>query len=467
MSLFAWYVRVRRNPIWKLAAICGLVYVLVALVYVLSGVNPTGDEPHFLVISQTLLKYHSLDVMRDYSHGDYYQFYTTHLDPHITHNASGRILPLHSIGGPILWLLPFFLLGRLGVVLFIALVSVLTVLNIYKLLLVLGISECISFRVSLTYALASPLAIYAHLTFIEPIAACICVYIVRICFEEEIRPAGLLLCSFLLGLLPLVHIRFALLEMPLFFALLYKVFARYKMRQPGLYIRYLVPVTMLFCALEVYSYTVWGTLNPAANQTFGGSVPFEVSPASGLLGMFFDQQYGLLPCFPLFFLLLAGILLTLKRRFASYHVLVLLLSLPYMLAFTSFRHWSGGWCPPARFILVLLPLYALYIAFVLERVNNLLAWGLFWLAFYWGCFYNVLTLLTLTNHGFNAEDGHNTTLALLRIEHFNITAYLPSVYVHGQGPLFALWLTLYLAITLLLVMTATAKGKWKSALAPA
>jgi len=55
-----------------------------------------GDEPHYLIISQTLLKYHSLDVMQDYRHRDYLQFYDKPLVPHVTHNAYGQLLPLHS-----------------------------------------------------------------------------------------------------------------------------------------------------------------------------------------------------------------------------------------------------------------------------------------------------------------------------------------------------------------------------------
>ncbi len=88
-----------------LVAICTVVFVSTAFYYVYSS-PPTGDEPHFLVISQTLLKYHSLNVMLDYTHGDYRTFYPTNLAPHVSYSASGQLLPLHSIGAPILWLIP-------------------------------------------------------------------------------------------------------------------------------------------------------------------------------------------------------------------------------------------------------------------------------------------------------------------------------------------------------------------------
>src|SRR6266568_529603 len=112
-----------------LAAICSILFFVTSYVYVQLFANPpTGDEPHFLIISQTLLKYHSLNVMLDYQHGDYRAFYPINIGPHVSRNVNGQLLPLHSIGAPILWLIPYFFLGRLGAVLFISVVSFLTIL---------------------------------------------------------------------------------------------------------------------------------------------------------------------------------------------------------------------------------------------------------------------------------------------------------------------------------------------------
>lgn len=94
--LRTFYCDERYHHLCKLALICGSVYILVALLYVQSGTYAMGDEPHYLIISQTLLKYHSLDVMQDYRHRDYLQFYDKPLVPHVTHNAYGQLLPLHS-----------------------------------------------------------------------------------------------------------------------------------------------------------------------------------------------------------------------------------------------------------------------------------------------------------------------------------------------------------------------------------
>ena len=65
---------------------------------------PQGDEPHYLVISQALQLYGSLDVAQVYAHRDYLAYYPLPLDPHLSPGPDGRPLPLHSIGGPLLWL---------------------------------------------------------------------------------------------------------------------------------------------------------------------------------------------------------------------------------------------------------------------------------------------------------------------------------------------------------------------------
>src|SRR5574340_271181 len=138
---------IQKYPILWLVAICSILYFTTSFVDVHTS-HPRGDEPHYLVISQTLLKYHSLEVTLDYSHRDYYAFYPAYLQPHLSPNVYGHLLPLHNIGGPVLWLIPFALFGRLGAMWFMSLVSVLIILNIYKLLLTMNIRQSYAFLVS-------------------------------------------------------------------------------------------------------------------------------------------------------------------------------------------------------------------------------------------------------------------------------------------------------------------------------
>ena len=428
----------KAHCLFALLTCCTLCFALTSLFY-LYHTYPTGDEPHYLVISQTLLKYHSLNVSLDYQHGDFHTFYPGSIRPHVVRNIRGQLLPVQNIGAPILWLIPFYLLGRIGVMLFISLVSVLVVYNMYKLMLLLGIQERYAFLVCAAYSVASPLYLYSHLTFIEPIGALLCIAIARRLFQQKVTLQELLVSSILLGILPWIHIRFVLFEIVLFFPLLYKVYKQYKLKDIRPYSAYLAPVSILFAALEIYNFIVWGTFNPAANQINDKSVPFQVSPLKGLVGTFFDQQYGLLITFPLFLFLFIGIILATKKHYWRYNVLMIALSLPYLLIVNSFSLWSGGWSPPARFILVLLPLYSFYIAFALEQMKSVSAYLTFAATVGYGFFYNLRTL-TVASFGFNGETGRNSTLFDLYLFNHPVTDYQPSLYLPHQEGLLTLWI---------------------------
>lgn len=429
---------VKDHRLFVLLACCTFCFALTSLFY-LHHTYPTGDEPHYLVISQTLLKYHSLNVSLDYQHGDFKAFYPGSIRPHVVPNMRGQLLPVQNIGAPVLWLLPFYLLGRLGAMLFISLVAVLVVYNMYKLMLLLGIQERYAFLVCAAYIAASPLYLYSHLTFVEPIGALLCITIVRRLFQQKVTLQELLISSILLGILPWVHIRFALFEIVLFFPLLYKTYMQYKLKNVYSYVAYLVPVSILFVALEIYNFIVWGTFNPAANQINDKSIPFQVSPLKGLVGTFFDQQYGLLMTFPLFLFFFIGIILAMKKQYCRYNVLMIALSLPYLLIVNSFSLWSGGWSPPARFILVLLPLYSFYIAFALEQMKDVPAYLTFVVTVGYGFFYNLRTL-NVASFGFNGETGRNSTLFDLYLFNRPITDYQPSLYLPHQERLLTLWI---------------------------
>jgi len=464
MLLKLFYRYTQKYHTLLLVLICSILFFTTSFLYVQFAL-PSGDEPHYLVISQTLIKYHSINVMLDYNHGDYYLFYPKPIAPHVSRSATGQLLPLHSIGGPILWLIPFALFGRLGAMLFMSLVSVLIIVNIYKLLLTMGIRQSYAFLVSLAYAIASSLYIYSHLDFIEPIGALLCIYVFRKILQEEVSVLDLLISSICLGILPWVHIRFALFEMILFFALLYKIYQQNKLKNPKYYIAYLLPVTILFVLLEVYSYKVWGSFNPAINELNDAGTPdkpFAMLPFGGILGTFFDQEFGLLINFPMFMFLLAGVILALKKKFLAYNVLVLLLSIPYILVFTSFTSWSGGWGPPARFMLVLLPLYAFYLAYALQQINNILSNLLFALSMVYGFAYNLLSLKAPRN-GFNTGLGRSNTLVylqtLLHMHTHHLTDYLPSLFLAHQTRLFVAWIGLFVGLSLLLLFSKNLRVK--------
>ncbi len=276
---------------------------------------------------------------------------------------------------------------------------------------------------------------------------------VRKIFQDEIKVSDLLISSVLLGILPWVHIRFAFFEMVLFFALLYKIYTQNKGKDLKYYLYYILPVTILFIIFEIYNYKVWGSLNPTINEVndiHGGSKPFVVAPFNGILGVFFDQEFGLFVTFPIFILLIPGIVLATRRKFLSYNLLMLILSIPYILLVTSFKAWSGGWGPPARFILVLLPLYSFYLAYILEQINNILSSVIFGIAVLYGIIYNILSIMPILR-SFNSGTGRSRTLEQVRLFNHNVTDFLPSLFLPNQTGLFLIWIGLCVFLSLIII----------------
>jgi hypothetical protein len=182
-----------------------------------------------------------------------------------------------------------------------------------------------------------------------------------------------------------------------------------------------------------------------------------------MLGVFFDQEYGLLVNFPIFMLLLPGMVLAARRKFLRYNLLMLVLSIPYILLFTSFKNWTGGWCPPARFILVLLPLSSFYLAYSLEQINNILSGLILGITMLYGCLYNILSVMPFLS-SFNDATGRNR--ALLRIQVFNhrLTDFLPSLFLPHQTRLFVTWIGLCIGLSLIMIIVSRLHASDQSAL---
>lgn len=426
--------------------------------------SPTGDEPHYLVISQTLLIYHSLDVDLDYAHGDYHSFYGGPLVPahHVSLNTWGEPLPLHSIGAPILWLLPFALAGRLGTLLFMALISVFTIANIYLLLLALGIRRKYAFFTCVGIILASPIWVFSHQNFVEPIAAMLCVYVIRVLFQERLRVPDLLGASFALSLLPLLHSRFALFEVILFCFLLLRVHQTHRFSRIKLYLAALLPVCGMFLIFETYTFWVWGSLNPMINQVNSREVPFDVAPWRGLIGLFLDQESGLLTNFPIFLFLFGGIILSCKQKYSRFNLLMLFFAVPYLITTASFHNWDGAICPPARLITVLLPPLAFYLALALQSARSKIINGLFLLFMSVSILYEAVSY-AIPGGWIDRQQGYSTPLLIIaQTFHLPLTRDVPTFFLQGK-PIFPLpaqivpftgWLVFLATLTFLLVMRA-------------
>lgn len=393
---------------------------------------PLGDEPHYLVISQALARYGSLDVSQVYAHRDYWSYYPMLLEPHVVAGPGGSLLPLHAIGGPVLWLAPFALAGRAGVLAFMVVVSLLVVANLYRLARELAVGPTVAAAVAVALGLGTPLLTYAGMSFVEPIGALGCVIGLRVLHQRDLRARDIALASAALWVLPWVHGRYLLFPPVLTFFLVRRVWREHRSLLPAV----LVPAGVLLAGLATYDLLVWDTLSPVQNQVGGDAVPFRIDPLHGLVGIVFDQEVGVVPNFPVVLFVLPGLLLAVRHPLTRH---VLAIALPYVVVVCSFPAWAGAWSPPARFLAVVLPLFAGHVAIAIERARGRVVFGLLGVLTAVGAAQSVVAVGTGSG-GFSAQTGRSPVLTrIATATGLDPTPYVPSSPLADQRGLFLAW----------------------------
>jgi hypothetical protein len=107
--------RAAGRPAWQAPAAIALVTFGVcgaaALAFTRSPLFPGGDEPHYLVMAQSLWRDGDLKIENNHRRGDYREYFESDLQPHyLTRGRDGAIYSVHPIGMPVL-MAPVYALG--------------------------------------------------------------------------------------------------------------------------------------------------------------------------------------------------------------------------------------------------------------------------------------------------------------------------------------------------------------------
>src|SRR6476661_698388 len=92
-----------------------------------------------------------------------------------------------------------------------------------------------------------------------------------------------------------------------------------------------------------------------------------------VVGLLFDQKYGLLIYAPIYLLGILGLVFMFRSARRSDRRLLMwmgVVSLPYLFIIFSFYYWNGLWCPPARFLTTFCPLMAAPLAMSLFAARH-------------------------------------------------------------------------------------------------
>ena len=343
--------------------------------------SASGDEPHYLMITQSIVADHDLDVENNYANNDGRLFGHDHLEMglHATAARSGHLRPIHDVGLAVALVPIYFVAERLAQIppdslltrarmdrgLFaysIVSLFLIAVTAVGLMMLADGLSAVTTpGRAALLVAAAGvspPIVSHSFLVFPETLAlfvTCLVVWLSLKPSSEDDRVA-LMATMLALGLLPWAHHKYLLYAPGLLFVIGWKRSEMVRRLSWSERTMAFALFALPQLALLAWTWKEWGTLGGALTT---GGLPFSAEMLkSGLLGMWFDRQSGLLAYAPLYWIVPACWYLTRKRTWPFLVPAVLL----YLPAASFTIGWWAGFSPAARYLVPLIPLYLAAIA---------------------------------------------------------------------------------------------------------
>jgi hypothetical protein len=410
--------------------------------------GPQGDEPHYLLIAESLIRDGDVDLKNQFDEEAYSKFTSGRLEPHTApRSPKDRLYAIHTPGLAALIAPGYALLGYSGARFIVsgavALSVALLVLSARSLF-----GSSASLFVFLAAAFATPLPVYANSVFPDPVAT-LSVSATLACLVHG-RWSLLLLASLSIAALPWLHPRFV----PLAFLLALSITLRTEFAWPRLFAIWL-PLFVALGVLLFHFKVLFGsaTLSAAYGPGFSSDVSLARVPHGGL-ALLLDRQFGLLLFSPLLLLSLAG-LGALWKRDRLVAGLVFTTTAGLLVTGGAFSMWWGGASAPARFLIAAAPalLLASGAAWAASEEHDR---GRGLMAGLWGFGSGVLLLACLAPRALhNRPDGESGLLRLLA-PMLDLDRFFPGFVVSGPSLWMAFLWSLVLVVALVRPKAAVA-----------
>ena len=345
LAIFALHLAAGKDVRWsanRAAAIAGIVYALTIPAMLRTPVD--GDEPFYLLVTQSMVRDFDLDLANQYrdvltNEMNRPDLKPQHGDPV---GKNGEQYSRHEPFLPLLMVPGYFLAGLHGALATIALFGVLLVRSTVRWMEDEGISDDAARAVFPFFAFAPPVLFYATRIWAEVPAA--------FCFVEVLRgmrnERGKRWLPALLGLV-LLKLRFVLVGAACVLLL----------RRKRLVLLLAIPLIIAFLITgDATNVHTWREVVPTLNH------------ATGFFGLLVDGMSGI--AFRAPFYLIGLFALTRWRSMPHGFRLGILASLIYLFYLLPRPEWFGGWAPPLRYVVFLMPVLALGAAAVWDRVSR-------------------------------------------------------------------------------------------------
>lgn len=331
-----------------------------------------GDEPYYLLLTHSLAHDFDSDLGNNYAAEDWRAFLDRPIEPQPGDpvGLDGEVRSRHNLLLPLILAPAYRVAGAWGVLAMMAAIAAGVAWMLLRLAHRFAPDRpAEALLVYALFAFSPPMMVYCYQVWVEvPAALLVALAADRVWRLGGQRPRwseGLLIAAVLLLLL-LLKLRFGLVAIPLLLLAAW--------RGAGSGRRQVALLAGVFAAglAGLMAWNYWEYGNPLKMHSWVELGVFEQPLQAfvrGGLGMFYDSSFGLFPSAPIWLLLLPAVVLLIRQRNRRLRDL-LLVSLPYMVVVAPRAEWFGGWSPPFRYSLVLLPLWALTLVPLMMRRNQ-------------------------------------------------------------------------------------------------
>jgi hypothetical protein len=347
-----------RSPL--AAGACALVVFAIAAWQVSPSV-PGGDEPHYLVITQSLLQDGDLRIENNHQQGDYLAYFRGRLAPdYRVRGRDGEIYSIHAPGVSVLVAPGFAIAGYPGAVVLLVLLAAVTSALGWRLAYAVTNHAGAAWIGWAAITCSTTWVFHSFTVYPDApggLLALTGVWALLRAREESVSGAeGMrpwLLHGAALAALPWMHTRFSLLAGGLGALILWRISTT--KNAAGKAVAFLVVPAVSALGWIAYFVAIYGTPDPSA--PYGDEAGSLAHVPGGLVGLLVDQRFGLLAYAPAVALAFGGLWAMLARRqHRRLGLEYLFVLVPYVLVVTHFAMWWGGSSAPARFLVPILPM---------------------------------------------------------------------------------------------------------------
>jgi hypothetical protein len=404
---------------------------------------PGGDEPHYLVVAQSLWLDGDLRIENNHAQRDYAEYFSGTLRPdYINRGQDGEIYSIHAPGVSALVLPGFVLAGLTGAQFTILLCLVGTAVLVWRAAWrATGDTTAAWFAWACVIGAATSLLL-GVMVFPDGPAALGTAAAVWLLVElamrsgagHDVRARHFVLVSTVLAVLPWLHTRFAVLAAGLGLAIVIAVLTEAgrtpRARLQRLFAFLTVPAISA-AGWFLQFWLIYGTADPRAPYRGAESVRDWIWGA--VVGLYTDQQFGLFTFAPVLVAAVVGGYRATTRSLRWVTLASALILVVYTVAVASYHMWWAG-LPglPARFLTAALPLFAVPLAIGWARATGT---GRAVLAAMLAVSWVMTALVVAHDHGafaFNGRDGQAAWLEWLNPV-VNLPRAWPSFFWRSEG----------------------------------